>query len=121
MAVPMDRGPVVRGVPPGLINVAIGGWLVVSTLLWRHAPAQRTNVWVCGSLCVIFALAGLAAPWARWFNTILAVWLLISPWALPSGGTMSSPTAWINVLCAIGIFIVSLVPPETRLSTRMLR
>jgi|SRR5580693_3891036 hypothetical protein len=121
MAVPMDQGPVVRGVPPGVLNAAIGVWLVISIFIWEHAPAQRTNAWLCGVLCVIFALAGIAAPRVRRLNTVLAVWLFISPWALPSGGTMSSPTAWITVLSAIGIFIVSLIPPETRISTGMLR
>jgi hypothetical protein len=49
----------------------------------------------------------MAVPWVRYLNTLLAIWLFISAWALPS---RSPGTIWNNVLVAIAIFIVSLVP-----------
>jgi hypothetical protein len=48
----------------------------------------------------------MVVPWARYLNTVLAVWLFISAWALP---TLSIATVWNNVLVAIAIFVVSLV------------
>ena len=53
------------------------------------------------------ALVGMAVPWVRYLNTLLAIWLFISAWALP---TTQVGTVWNNVLVAIAVFIVSLVP-----------
>jgi len=108
MALPVERGPAsVQGAPPRIINVILGVWLFISAFVWPHTSAQMTNTWVCGVLCVIFALVAMAVPWVRYLNTLLAIWLFISAWALPS---VSPGTIWNNVLCAIAIFIVSLVP-----------
>jgi hypothetical protein len=90
-----------------MINVVLGVWLFISAFAWPHSHAQHANTWILGVLCVIFALAAMAAPMARYLNTALAIWLFISAWALP---TASVGTIWNNVLVAIAIFIVSLVP-----------
>jgi hypothetical protein len=107
MAVTVERGPAVRGATPRIINVILGVWLFISAFAWPHSHAQMTNTWICGVLCVLFALISMAVPWVRYLNTALAIWLFISAWALP---TLSPGTVWNNVLCAIAIFIVSLVP-----------
>lgn len=107
MAVSVERGPAVRGAPPRIINVILGIWLFISAFVWAHTQAQMTNTWILGVLCVIFALVAMAVPWVRYLNTLLAIWLFISAWALP---TVSVGTIWNNVLVAIAIFIVSLVP-----------
>ncbi len=107
MAVPVERGPAVRGAPPRIINVILGVWLFISAFIWPHTSAQMTNTWILGVLCVVFALVAMAVPWVRYLNTLLAIWLFISAWALP---TVSPGTIWNNVLVAIAIFIVSLVP-----------
>ncbi len=114
MAVPVTRGPAVRGAAPRIINVILGVWLFISAFVWPHTQAQMTNTWILGVLCVIFALVAMAVPWVRFLNTLLAIWLFISAWALPS---TSAGTVWNNVLVAIAIFIVSLVPsgPEERM------
>jgi SPW repeat len=111
MELPKQR----RGSPDGrtsprLINVSLGIWLFISAFLWPDARAQATNTWVCGVLCVAFAFAGMGLPWARHLNSALAVWLFVSTWALP---TAHAATLWNNVLCAIAIFVVSLVPSDT--------
>src|SRR5262249_23577561 len=107
LAVAVERGPAVRGASPRIVNVILGIWLFISAFVWPHTSAQMTNTWICGVLCVIFALVAMAVPWVRYLNTLLAIWLFISAWALPS---VSAGTIWNNVLCAIAIFIVSLVP-----------
>jgi hypothetical protein len=108
MALPVERGPAaVQGAPPRIINVILGVWLFISAFVWPHTASQMTNTWVCGVLAVIFALVAMAVPWVRYLNTLLAIWLFISAWALPS---VSPGTIWNNVLVAIAIFIVSLVP-----------
>jgi hypothetical protein len=94
-------------VAPRILNVILGVWLFISAFLWPHTQSQFTNTWVCGVLCVAFALLAMAMPQARYLNTLLAIWLFISAWALPS---MRIGTIWCNVLTAIAIFVVSLVP-----------
>jgi hypothetical protein len=113
MAVQVERGPAVRGAAPRIINVVLGVWLFISAFVWPHTQAQMTNTWILGVLCVIFALVAMAVPWVRFLNTLLAIWLFISAWALPS---TSAGTVWNNVLVAIAIFVVSLIPsgPEER-------
>ena len=108
MALPVERGPAaVQGASPRIINVILGVWLFISAFVWPHTTSQMTNTWICGVLAVVFALVAMAVPWVRYLNTLLAIWLFISAWALPS---RSPGTIWNNVLVAIAIFIVSLVP-----------
>jgi hypothetical protein len=109
MAVPIERRLASREALPRIVNVVLGAWLFISAFLWPHTAAQRTNSWVCGVLCIVFALVATTAPWARYLNTVLAIWLFISAWALPA---ISAATVWNNVLVAIAIFVVSLVPSE---------
>jgi hypothetical protein len=94
-------------VAPRIVNAILGVWLFISAFLWPHTHVQFTKTWVCGVLCVAFALLAMALPQARYLNTLLAIWLFISAWALPS---MSIGTIWCNVLTSIAIFVVSLVP-----------
>ena len=96
-------------VPPGTINVVLGVWLFISAFIWRDSHAQATNTWICGVLCVVFAIVGMGVPWARYLNTALAVWLFVSAWALP---TERLTTLWNNVICAIALFVVSLAPSD---------
>jgi hypothetical protein len=91
------------------MNVILGMWLFISAFAWPHAQGQLTNTWISGALCVVFALVAMGVPWVRYLNTLLAIWLFISAWALPN---TSVGTIWNNVLIAIAIFIVSLVPSE---------
>ena len=90
-----------------IVNIVLGIWLFISAFIWPHAYAQMTNTWICGVLCVAFAVIAMRVPEARYLNTILAVWLFISVWALPS---ISVGTQWNNAIVAIVIFFVSLAP-----------
>jgi len=89
------------------INLILGIWLFISAFIWNHTVAERTNTWILGVLCVVFALIAMSTPTARWLNTALAVWLFISVWALPH---TSLGTMWNNALVAIAVFLLSLVP-----------
>jgi hypothetical protein len=92
-----------------LVNAALGVWLFISAFAWPHSMAQRTNTWIVGILTVAFSLSATNKPQMRYLNTILAIWLFISAWALPH---VSAATVWNNVLVAIAIFVLSLVPSE---------
>lgn len=89
------------------INIALGVWLFISAFIWPHNYSQFTNSWVVGVLCVGFALIAMYAPAARYLNAALAVWLFVSAFALP---VISRATIWNNVLVAVAMFVVSLLP-----------
>lgn len=89
------------------VNVILGAWLFISAFAWTHTDASRTNAWILGLLCIIFALGAMRVPMLRYANTVLAIWLFISAWALPH---VSTGTVWNSVLVAIAIFVVSLIP-----------
>ncbi len=110
MALPIERGPVSRGATPAILMVVIGVWLFISAFAWPHSTAQMNNTWVMGILCVVFALVAMAVTWVRYLNTVLAIWLFVSAWALPME---SVGTVWNNVLCAIAIFVLSLMTGGT--------
>ncbi len=93
--------------PARTLNVIIGVWLFVSAFAWRHSPASFTNTWIVGLLVAIFALVAMRTPAARFVNTALSIWLFVAAFALPHA---TSGTVWNNALCAIAIFILSLVP-----------
>ena len=90
-----------------IVNIILGIWLVVSAFLWPHSYAQMNNAWIVGVLCVAFSLVAMRVPEARYLNTLLAVWLFISVWALP---VRTATTQWNNAIVAIAVFLVSLAP-----------
>lgn len=114
-----DRAPAIAPSPSArMMNAALGVWLFISAFLWPHTMAQRTNTWILGVLTVIFSVAAMREPRARYLNTILAIWLFISAWALPR---ISAGTVWNNVLVAIAIFVLSLVPSTATEGPRVAR
>ena len=88
-----------------IVNCLLGNWLRISGFVWQHVYAQRVNAWLVGVLIALVALASLSAPSIRYLNTILAVWLFISPWALHGA---NRGTVWNNVLVAVVVFCLSL-------------
>jgi hypothetical protein len=100
-----------------ILNIILGVWLFISAFIWQHSAAQQTNTWILGVLAVVFALVAMyAAAQARYLNTILAIWLFISAFALPR---ISVGTVWNNVLVAIAIFALSLVPGGAERTSRL--
>jgi hypothetical protein len=92
---------------PQVANIILGIWLVISAFIWPHNYAQMTNTWIVGALCVVFSVIALRVPEVQYLNTILAIWLFISVWALP---TMESETRWNNVIVAVAMFFFSIAP-----------
>lgn len=92
---------------PRYWNIILGIWLFFTAFFWTHTAAQRTNTWVVGLLCAAIATMALVYERARYLNTALAVWLFVSAWALPSA---TSATVWNNVLVAIAMLVISLLP-----------
>lgn len=67
-------------------SILFGGWLMISSIFWREAPAHATNTLVVGALAVAFALLSLRrTAFAEVGNLVLALWLFVSPAVLPGG------------------------------------
>jgi hypothetical protein len=91
------------------LNLILGAWLFLSAFLWTHTPVDRFNDWAVGLAIVLVAVIALSSPVVRWANTILAVWLFVAAFALPHAHW---GTRWNEVLVAIFVFFIAIVPTE---------
>jgi hypothetical protein len=88
------------------LSMLLGIWLVLSAAFWSHLQPQFTNALVVGCLLVGFAACSLAVPSARFMNTGLSLWLLVSTFVLP---TATMATTLHNGVVAIAAFFFSLM------------
>src|SRR5579883_1103681 len=95
---------------PAWVNLIIGVWLIISAFAWPHALASETNTWIVGALIGLAALWAMFIPQIRYVDTLLAIWLFFSSIAFARGG---NTTPWHDVIAAIVVFLVSLVPTST--------
>jgi hypothetical protein len=90
---------------PRYVNAVSGAWLFLSALLWKHPAPQGTNAWVVGALIFTAAITAISVPRARFANTLLALWLLVSTFFFGADGY----TKLNNVIVAFVVFVFSLV------------
>src|SRR5665213_1488414 len=83
-----------------LLALFAGLWLFVSPLIYgAYGDSSAWNSWIIGALIVLLALFRRRKPEATslsWFNTILGIWIIASPWVY--GYTVSAGRL-INSLC----------------------
>jgi hypothetical protein len=89
------------------LNLILALWLFFSAFAFPRSAASFTNAWLIGLLAAVFALAGMRSPGARFANTTLSAWLLVSAFVLTRGGTAAR---WNDLVVAIVMLAVSLVP-----------
>lgn len=88
-----------------IVNLVLGIWIVVSP--WALGfVAEQTAAWNAYVVGVIIAVAALATlvnfhKWEEWLNVALAVWLIVSPWAL--GVVALSALMWNQVVVGLVI------------------
>jgi hypothetical protein len=93
------------------LNMLLGQWLVLSAFLWRHDHPQLTDTVVVGVLASAIAFLAVTYPSARRWNLLLSAWLLVATLSMPH----QAVTAWNNVLVAVAMFALAIVPgPERR-------
>lgn len=90
------------------LNVILGFWLVSapSVLGYRLRVAQMNDLCV-GLGALLLALGAMAIPRLRYANTLVAVWLVISPFVLRFGGY--GPAVRNDVIVGLLIGALSLV------------
>ena len=100
---------------PRWVNFLIGIWLIISAFAWPHAAGARANTWILGALIAIASLWAVFTPGARFLNTIFAIWLFFATLVIYHA---SSATVWNNVIAAVVVFVLSLIPnPPARART----
>jgi uncharacterized membrane protein len=92
-----------------LISVALGAWVVISSVFWRQSTGQFANILATGLVVVVSALLAIRTPNLRFVGTAAGIWLVASLFAFPA---YSSPAIWGNVVAGAAIALVSLVGPE---------
>jgi hypothetical protein len=100
---------------PRWANFLIGIWLIISAFAWPHTAGAQANTWILGVLIAIASVWALYTPGARFLNTIFAIWLFFATLVLYRA---SSATVWHNVIAAVAVFVLSLIPsPPARART----
>jgi hypothetical protein len=97
---------------PLWLSLAIGLWLVLSTVAFQAESSAGFNRLMVGMMVASCAVMAAFAPWFRYVNTGLGVWLL--------GTTMAfdhrSPFLFLSTLAvAAALVVLSLVPTPARL------
>src|SRR3954471_5600697 len=92
---------------PRWAHFVIGIWLIISAFAWPHAAGARANTWILGVLIAIASLWALHTPGARFLNTLFAIWLFFATLVLYH---VSGATVWHNLIAAVAVFVLSLIP-----------
>jgi len=92
------------------VNAVLGAWLVASTYLWPHTPAEQGQNLFVGFVAFAFALGAVLQPSLRVLNTISAVWLFAGTLILQHA---VHATLWHNVALAWLFFAMSVVPSSS--------
>jgi hypothetical protein len=87
--------------------VALGLWQFSSARLWNRPYDAQMNTWLVGIAILGFALWAIFTEGLRWFTTALAVWLIISAFAVFH---FSGPAFWNDVLVGFLVLALSFVP-----------
>jgi hypothetical protein len=68
-------------------NLLLGAWLFISPWVMQYpsdTPGATWNAHILGAAIVIFAAFAVYIPriWEEGLNTLLGIWMIISPWVL---------------------------------------
>jgi hypothetical protein len=97
-------------------NTALGLWLFFSAFTWPHSPSTRINTCLVGLFIGISAITATGWAIARRLTMTLALWLAFSTAvAYPAGPV----TLWNNMVIALIVLVLSLIPFESRRGNRI--
>jgi hypothetical protein len=101
------------------LNLMLALWLFFSAFAFPRSPQSMTNAWVVGLVTAVVSVASmLRRARLRYVSTVLSAWLLAAAFVLPQ----RSPVAhWNDVLVALGMLAVSLVPGSMYSTTELRR
>jgi hypothetical protein len=101
------------------LNLMLALWLFFSAFAWPRTPPSMTNAWAVGLVVAIVSVASMfRRVRLRYVCTALSAWLLAAAFLLPQ----RSPVArWNDVLVAIAMLVVSLIPGSLYSRTELRR
>lgn len=96
------------------VNLVLGAWLFLSPWVLSYTTAQGAawNAYIFGIAIIVFTVWALSIPkpWEEWVNTVLGLWLIISPWVL--GFTAQMAAMWNSII--VGLVVLALSLEATR-------
>lgn len=96
-----------RSAWPRWVSLILGIWLIISAFAWPHTAGEQTNAWILGVLIAIASIWAMFAPGVRFLNTIFSIWLFFATIAIMHS---QAGTLWNNLIAAIIVFVMSLIP-----------
>ncbi|MDF2467356.1 MAG: repeat protein [Ramlibacter sp.] len=88
-------------------NAVLGGWLIVAPLAlgFQSDLVAMANTAIVGVLLLAAALGAIFVPrpWEDWTETVLGLWLAVSPWVLGFASTLARVNAVV-----IGLVVLTL-------------
>jgi hypothetical protein len=85
------------------VNLLLAIWLFISpwTLGYSAITAASWNAWIVGVVLFVLSLASLTQfqRWEEWVNTLLGLWLIVSPWVL--GFSINTTAKWNMVIVGV--------------------
>lgn len=93
-----------------LVRLALSTWLFASAFLLAQSPATEWNALIVAALVAAVSFLAFAMPGRpgfRWWNAVLAVWLLVSAIVLPheSLGTVLHDVGVALAIAAASFFL----------------
>jgi hypothetical protein len=96
------------------LNLALGGWLLVSPFVWRHDEPQFLVTILVGAVLAIVAPFEIGSRLARWISMASGAALLLAAVALPRA---SAITFWHNLLIGLVVVGISFFGPPHGIMT----
>jgi SPW repeat len=94
------------------LNLLIGIWLILSPFVlaaFAHLQNARSNNVIVGILVAVIGLVGAArmahSGWS-WFNVLLGIWLIASPFVLGFSGV--AVAMWHNIIAGVVVTLLAL-------------
>jgi ABC-type uncharacterized transport system permease subunit len=91
-------------------NLILGLWLVISpwALSYMMETVPTWNAIIVGVVIAVAAIAALVAfhKWEEWVNVVLAVWLIVSPFALDYASHVT--VLWNQIVVGVLVGILAL-------------
>ena len=104
-----ERGRPQHGPRARYANMALGLWLFVSAFAWPHTTSTRINTCMVGLFVAIAATMAAGISVFRQLTSVLAVWLLFTTLLVYPASPI---TFWSNVLTALAVLVISLIPSD---------
>ena len=93
-------------------NALLGAWLIFSPFIlgYQGEVTAVGNAMLVGALLIATALGAIFFPraWEEWTETVLGLWLAVSPWVLGFASPAAKATALVTGLIVLTLALWAL-------------